>query len=298
MSWLVEPWTWGAFMARGALAATLVAVPCAVLGVFLYLRRMSMLADALAHIALPGIVVAWAISGGLHPGAMLAGAVGVGLAATWGIEAISRRARVRSDAAIGIVFTALFAAGIIAVSTVARDVHIDTDCVLFGDLLAVSDDTLTLLSLLAPASLLAVVLGWRWLAVTSFDPRFAAAVGVPVVAVHYALTTTVTAVAVAGFEAVGAVVPIALLVLPAATAHSLTHRLTSMVAVAVAHALLASFGGLYVAVWFDVTPAGAIAVVGGLLYGLARIAMRVGSHTLVAGSTHTPGPVDAGRSVA
>lgn len=298
MSWLVEPWTWGAFMARGALAATLVAVPCAVLGVFLYLRRMSMLGDALAHIALPGILVAWMISGGMHPMAMLAGAVGVGLLSTWAIEAVSRRARVRNDAAIGIVFTAFFAAGVIAVSTVARDVHIDAECVLFGDLLAISDTTLTTLGILAPASLALVALGWRWLSVSSFDARFAAAVGVPVVAVHYALTTTVTAVAVAGFEAVGAILPIALLVLPAATAHALTHRLSTMVAVAVVHALVASFGGLYLAVWFDVTPAGAIAVVGGGLYALARVAMNAGALTLATGSTRSTDRVDAGRTVA
>ncbi len=266
IEWLVAPWQWGDWMWRGMLTVHLVAIGCAVLGVFLYLRRMSLLADALAHVALPGIVAAFLVSGSLDAPIMLAGAIVVGLVSAISIETLASRPNIRSDAAIGIVFTSFFAVGVILLSTVVRDAHIDTHCLLFGDLLGVSDRAMFLVVTVVPAVLMLVVVFYRWLAVSSFDLRFASAIGIPVVAVNYGLMTAVTVTAVAGFEAVGAILVIALIIVPGATAHLLADRLITMIAWSVAHAIVSSWVGMYVAIAVNTSAAGAIVVVGGALY--------------------------------
>ncbi|MBA2663026.1 MAG: metal ABC transporter permease [Bradymonadaceae bacterium] len=266
LSWLVDPWTWGAWMWRGMLSVTLVAVACAVLGVFLYLRRMSLVADALAHVALPGIVAAFLISGSLSAPVMLFGAALTGLLATVGIETLSRRPNIRPDAAIGIVFTAMFAAGVILLSTRVQDAHIDTHCLLFGDVLGVSDRSIWLLAFVTPLVLVLVAVFYRWLSASSFDPGFAKSLGIPVAAVHYGLMTAVSLTTVASFEAVGAILVIALIIVPAATAHRLSDRLHLMLAFAVAHGVVSATVGMYVAIWIDSSAAGAIVVTGGLIY--------------------------------
>ena len=268
MSWLIEPWGWGDWMWRGMLTVHLVAITCAVLGVFLYLRRMSLLADALAHVALPGIVLAFMLSGSLNAFVMLAGAAVVGLGSAMAIQGLANQPNMRSDAAIGVVFTSLFALGVILLSTVVRDAHIDTHCMLFGDLLGVSDRALLLVGIVAPVALGGVVLFYRWLEVSSFDPKFAAAIGIPVGLVNYGLMTAITVTAVAGFEAVGAILVIALIIVPGATAHLISDRLSVMIAWSVAHAVISSWVGMYVAIWVNTSAAGAIVVVGGLIYGL------------------------------
>jgi manganese/zinc/iron transport system permease protein len=265
---IIEPWGWGDWMWRGMLASVLSAVPLALLGVFLYLRRMSLLADALAHVALPGIVVAFLISGSLEAPVMLVGAAATGLAAAFAIEGLSQHPSVRSDAAIGIVFTVMFAAGIILLSTVVRDAHIDTQCVLFGNVLAISDRTLWMLAVVAPAIVVLVGVFYRWLAVSSFDKTLAISLGVPVAAVHYGLMTATSVTAVASFEAVGAILAIAMIIVPAATAHILADRLGAMLGIAVAHALISSVVGMYASIWLNASTAGAIVVVGGVIYAL------------------------------
>lgn len=265
----VEPWTIGDWMWRGVLAACLAAVPCALLGVFLYLRRMSLIADALTHVALPGIVAAFLLSGSMEPAPMLVGAAAVGLMASVAIEGLAGRGGVRADASIGIVFTTFFAAGIIALSVFVEDAHIDTQCMLFGDVLGISDESLWLLGLCAPLVCGAVALGYRWLALVSFDEGLARNLGVPVALVHYGLMGAVSMTTVASFEAVGAILAIAMIVVPAATAHVLCDRLPSMLAVAAGHGVISALMGMYAAVWWDVSAAGAIVCVGGLLYALA-----------------------------
>lgn len=282
----IEPWTWGDWMWRGVLASVLSAVPLAVLGVFLYLRRMSLIADALAHVALLGIVLAFLVSGSLAGPVMVLGAAAVGLVAAVGIEALARRPQVRSDAAIGIVFTVLFAAGVILLSTTVRDAHIDTQCVLFGNVLGISDRALWMLGVIAPVVLVLVAVFYRWLAVSSFDATLAAGIGIPVGALHYGLMTAVSVTTVASFEAVGAILAIAMIIVPAASAHLLADRLWAMLLIAVGHALISALAGMYAAIWFDTSAAGAIVVVGGLLYAVAFLfAPRHGRAWRLTGST-------------
>ncbi|MFU8806126.1 MAG: metal ABC transporter permease [Bradymonadaceae bacterium] len=271
IDFFVDPWTWGAWMWRGMFTVVLVAIGCAVLGVFLYLRRMSLIADALAHIALPGIVAAFLISGSLEGPVMLFGAAATGIFASWAIASLARRPNIRPDAAIGIVFTALFAAGVILLSTRVHDAHIDTHCLIFGDVLGVSDRSIWLVALVVPAVLILVAVFYRWLETSSFDPAFAASMGIPVVALHYGLMTGVSLTTVAAFEAVGAILVIALIIVPAATAHLLADRLLPMILIAVTHAVLSAIVGMYVAIAINSSAAGAIVVTGGVFYGLVYL---------------------------
>ncbi len=267
--WIIEPWTMGAWMWRGTLAACLAAIPCAILGVFLYLRRMSLVADALTHVALPGIVAAFLVSGSIDPLPMLVGATTVGVLSSIAIEGLATKGGVRSDAAIGIVFTALFSIGVIALSVFVHDAHIDTQCVLYGDVLGISNDSLILLGIAAPVVVVLVGIFYRWLSLVSFDPGLAANLGVPVAAVHYGLMSAVSMTTVASFEAIGAILAIALIVVPAAFAHILCDRLPTMLATATGHAVVSAVAGMYVATWLDVSAAGAIVCVGGVLYAVA-----------------------------
>jgi manganese/zinc/iron transport system permease protein len=266
---IVEPWYWGAFMWRGMLAAVLSSVMLSVVGVFLYLRRMSLLADALAHVALPGIVAAYLLTGSVHPLVMLAGATATGLLASVAIEGLANLPNVRSDAAIGIVFTSMFAVGVIAISRYVRGAHIDTQCVLYGNVLGISNTSLWLLGVTCPVVVIGVLVAYRWLTVSSFDPTLAASLGVPTGMVHYGLMTGTSMATVASFEAVGAILAIAMIIVPAATAHLLCDRLPAMLAVAVGHGLLSAVLGMYASVWFNCSTAGAMVVVGGGLYAIA-----------------------------
>ncbi len=268
---LLEPWTWGDWMARGMLGATLVAIPTAVLGVFLYLRRRSLVADAHAHLALPGVVIAFLLTGSLSLPVLLAGALVVGLGASWLIEFLSARRTIRSDAAIGIAFTPLFALGVILLSTMVTDAHIDTHCLLFGDVLGVPDRALLTLSLVAATVVLLTVTFWRWLSVATLDPDFARTIGIPAGIIHYGIMSSVAATTMASFEAVGAILVIAMIVVPAATAHLLTDRLHTMMFLAIGHGLASAWIGMYASVWLNVSTAGAMVVAGGALYTVALL---------------------------
>lgn len=268
---VVEPWVHGDWMWRAVGISMLVAVACAVLGCWLYVRRLSMMSDALSHIVVPGIAVGFIVSGGRESLAMLLGAVFAGVTASFLISAVQRRTRVKEDAAIGVVYTALFAAGVILVNKVARNVHLDPDCVLFGNVLGVRDESFVLVALACAAVIVVTLVLFRPLLVSSFDPGLAAALGLPVLALHHGLMALLSVTAVASFEAVGAVLVVALLIAPAATAHLVCDRMAPMLAVAVAHAVLSALAGMYVAIWFDTNPAGSIVLVGAALYVVALV---------------------------
>lgn len=257
---LSEAWFW-----RAVLTGCLVSVPCALIGVFLYLRRMSLVADALAHVALPGIVLAFLVSGGVELPALLVGAVLVGVGSTLAMQGLATRG-VREDASIGVVFTTLFALGVVLLSTSARGVDLDLDCVLFGDILGVSDTSIAALALTGLTVTALVVAFYRWLALGSFDPVVAATLGVPVAMVHNGLVTAAAVTAVVSFEAVGAVLGIAMVIVPAATAHRLADRLVPMLVIAVAHGVVSTLLGVVLSVLLDCSTAGAIVVVSGAMF--------------------------------
>jgi ABC-type Mn2+/Zn2+ transport system permease subunit len=265
-------------MWRGMSAGLLAALPCAWVGIHLYLRRMSLLSDALAHVALPGIVIAFMLSDSLAAPVMALGALGSGLLTGTLVEALERR-RVRSDAAVGVVFTSMFALGVVLLSVFVRSAHIDTQCVLFGNILGVSDGSLRLLgasALLVAATLLVL---HRVFTATSFDAQAAPVLGLNVRRVRLLLSCLAALVATAGFEAVGSVLIVALLVLPAATAHRVASTMRGMFAVATAVAALSTVVGMYLGAWLDVSPTGAIVLSGAAMY-LATFVPRTRSPNL------------------
>lgn len=263
--------------------ALLVVVPCALLGTFLVLRQTVMVGDAISHAALPGIVLAFFLTGSLGPLAAVAGAAVLGLVTVVLVDALARTGRVRGDAAIGIVFTGLFALGVLLIARYGGNVHLDLEHVLFGE---IAFAPLTVLELggvdlgprawwttgvVAVVVVAAVALLYKELKVTTFDPALAAAVGLSPVVVHQVLMALVSVTVVGAFDAVGAILVVALLAGPPATAYLLTERLPVMLATALAVGAVAAGGGYALAVVTDLSIAGMIAAVCGALFVLALL---------------------------
>ncbi|HEX8550327.1 MAG TPA: metal ABC transporter permease [Abditibacteriaceae bacterium] len=261
----------------------LVAISCSLCGCFLVLRRMALLGDAISHAVLPGIVLAFLVSGSRSSVPMLIGAAAFGLLTAAGVQWLHRGGRVQSDAAIGVTFTALFAFGVVLVSLFAGHVDLDQECVLYGeiayvplDLLRVGDYLIgprAFWQMLAVLILCGGVIGaaWKELKLTSFDPDMAAAVGINVALVHYILMALVSAATVGSFELVGAILVVAMLVVPAATAYLLTDELGKMMGVAAIVGVVSTVLGYGLALVLDASPAGAISVAAGFLFSLALL---------------------------
>ncbi|MEZ6071673.1 MAG: metal ABC transporter permease [Pirellulales bacterium] len=253
---------------------------CALLGCYLVLRRMSLLGDALSHAVLPGLVVAFAMSGSLNIGAMFVGAFVAGLATTFLTDVLHRQAAVPADAAMGVVFTSLFALGVVMLKWVGQSAHIDADCVLFGRLDLVEFQTVSLAGIRFPRALVTIapvllvnlifiLLCWKELLITSFDAALADTIGIRTSWLHYALMTLVAATSVASFEAVGSILVVAMFIAPAASAHLLCDRLSSMIFTAVGIAVLSAVAGYRLAVLTDTSAAGMMAVVVGGCFATA-----------------------------
>ncbi|GIP54719.1 metal ABC transporter permease [Paenibacillus vini] len=264
------------------LTGTLVAATCGVLGCFLVLRKMAMVGDAISHSVLPGIAIAFLISNSRDSILMLAGAAVLGLITVFLIQSL-QNGGLQSDASIGIVFTALFAIGVILISRNAAHIDLDLDCVLFGEIAYVQWDTLIINGYdMGPAAvwllggtllLVLVVIGlfYKQFKLCAFDPALAAAVGIPVALFHYLLMGLVSLSTVASFESVGAILVVGMLIVPASTAYLLTDRLSVMLLYSVLIGAVSSAGGYYAAKWLDASIAGSMITVAGLLFVLAFV---------------------------
>jgi manganese/zinc/iron transport system permease protein len=274
------------------LTGGLVAAACAVLGSFLMLRRTAMLADAISHAVLPGIVAAYFFARGPDVLASFLGATAAGLATVALVRALERTRRIGVDAAIGVVFSGMFALGTLLVTRFFADVHLDADAVLYGniefaaqDLLLVGDlvlgpQSLWVMGGLLALNLAAVALLWKELKLSSFDAGLAAALGFSPAVLHYALMTLVSLTAVGAFTAVGAVLAVALLIIPPATAYLITDRLDRLIAIAVAVGVGSAAAGYALALALDSSIAGAIVVVAAAIF--AAVAVGSPSHGMVA----------------
>ena len=272
------------------LVAIVTNTSCAILGCYLVLRRMSLLGDAISHSVLAGLAFAFLATGSLSYGPMLIGAVLVGLLTAALTQSLQRLGNVPEDSSMGVVFTTLFALGVVVVAQF-DDVHIDVRCVLEGNLDLVALDVTSIAGYEVPRVLLSllpimlltigfVALLWKELKVAAFDPMLATAMGLSAALIHYLLMAMVAAVTVTSLEAVGAIIAVAMLIVPAATAHLLTDRLGWMIAWAVLVGIVAAVGGWYGARWLDTTASGVIASVAGLQFlGAVLFAPR---HGLVA----------------
>ncbi len=263
------------------LIAVVTAAACALPGVFLVLRRVAMLSDAISHAILPGIVLAFFVTENLGSPLLLVAAAATGVGTVAAIEALRRTGRVKEDAAIGIVFPTLFAAGVVLISRIASGVHLDVDAVLLGELafapfnrLVVGGADLGAVALWTMGAVLAVELAglalfYKELQLSTFDAGLAAALGLAPAAVHYGLMTVVSLAAVGAFDAVGSVLVVALMVAPPAAAYLLTDRLPVMLALSVGIAAGSALAGYWAARGLDTTIAGAMAVAAGLAFALA-----------------------------
>ena len=252
-------------------------VACALVGCFLVLRRMSMMGDAISHAVLPGLVVAFLFSGSMSILPLFLGAVACGLLTTFLTQTLHQYARVPSDASMGVVFTSLFALGVVMVKKFVSGLHFDVACVYEGtlELVWLAEPVAglprplftTLLVLLL--NLVVLVLFWKEFKLSSFDPALATTMGISATAMHYLLMTLVAVTAVASFEAVGSILVVAMLIVPAATAHLLTDRLGLMVAIAAAVGVASAVLGYWAAAFWNTNISGMMAVAAGLLFALA-----------------------------
>lgn len=279
--------------------AILASVACALPGNFLLLRRQSLIGDAVSHVVLPGVVGAYLITGAMKTLPMLAGAAVAAVIAVILIEAIRRLGKIESGAAMGVVFTTLFAAGVLWLElSHASNVHLDVEHVLYGNLESlIWLDAESWRSLLDPAALallpdqllrllyvLAIIiaflaLGWRALVLGTFDPDFAAGVGARPGLFNILLLIVVALAAVAAFEAVGAVIVVAMFICPPATARLMTNDLRLQIGLSVLIAGIAAISGYVLASWgpfrlgwpHSVSAAGMIALMGGIQLALAFV---------------------------
>lgn len=260
------------------LVGAVVAASCALVGSFLLLRRMTLMGDAISHAVLPGIVVAFLISGSRAPLPMMLGASVLGLATVFFVELFHRSGRLKEDASIGVVFPALFSVGVILISRYAGQVDLDLDCVLYGEIAYAPLDVLRFRGLeLGPRALwtngaillvnaVFVTLCYKELKLATFDGALSAALGFSPLVIHYGLMTAVSMTVVGAFESVGAILVVAMLVVPPATAYLLTDRLSHLLGLAMAIGVAAAAGGYGLARAFDVGIAGAMASMTGLLF--------------------------------
>ncbi|WP_374720650.1 metal ABC transporter permease [Peribacillus tepidiphilus] len=261
------------------LIGALVACSCSIVGCFLVLRKMSMIGDAISHSVLPGIVIAFLVSGSRDSLIMMLGAAALGLLTVF-LIGMFQNSGVQSDASIGVVFTALFAVGVVLVSLFTRQVDLDLDCVLYGEIAYAPWNTLEIGGIdLGPKAvwgvggtfllnLLVIGLFYKQFKICAFDPAMAAAVGIPVVFFHYLLMSLVSVTTVASFESVGAILVVGMLIVPAATAYLLTERLSTMIAISMGIGVVSSVLGYYAAYMFDASIAGCMITIAGILFVL------------------------------
>ena len=281
----VSPWTENLpIFGWIALMGFCVAAACGLVGNYLILRRMALIGDAVSHSVLPGLVIAFLVSSSRGTGPMFVGALAAGAVTTIIIEAIHRRTRVKQDAAIGIAFSTLFAIGVLLTVVYAQQIDLDADCVLYGEIAFVPLEPMVVIGnvVLGPESLVRMagvllVLGvlvagfYKELLVTSFDPGLARSLGINPTLFHYGLMAALSIVVVSAFEAVGAILVIAMLILPGATASLLTERLSRVHLLGLAHAAVSSWLGVTLGVWLDCSIAAAMVVAGAILFGAAWV---------------------------
>ncbi|MCH2077593.1 MAG: metal ABC transporter permease [Rhodobacteraceae bacterium] len=281
------------------LIGVLAAIACALPGNFLILRRQALIGDAISHVVLPGIVVAFLITGVVATLPMLVGAAGAALLAVVLIEGVRRLGGIEPGAAMGVVFTTMFAAGVLILEqSDTSSVHLDVEHALMGNLeslvwfradgwgslfdpvaLASLPEELPRMALACALTIALTLIFWRWLKISTFDEAFARAMGIPVRAVGFGLVTVAAIAAVAAFDAVGSIIVISMFICPPAAARLMTNSLSHQVLWSVAFATLSAVAGFALAgygpLWLGavnaVSAAGMIATVSGVILALACV---------------------------
>lgn len=294
IQYLVDVYQTNAWAPRALTAASLVGTMCGVLGCFVVLRNMSLIGDALSHAVLPGVVFAFIgvslvgqafLCEGLSMNecedalksyqsiAFFLGSVIAALLAAVFITWIQRNVRTENDAAIGIVFTTMFSIGVIGISAISKGhgVHLDLKDMLFGNILGVSNEDLWITRIVAFVVIGSVILFYRQLFATTFQPVVAETMGIKTNAIHYLLMLILSFAVVASMRTVGVILVVAMLITPAATALLLSDRLKRVIILSGNIGFLAAAIGVNLAIVLDTTPGPAIVVTSTIMYILAVI---------------------------
>ena len=261
--------------------AVVVAVACALPGTFLVLRRLALVSDAISHSILLGIVLGFFVTGNVNSPLLLVGAALVGVLTVVLVGVLQRTGLVREDAAIGLVFPALFSIGVILISRYADGVHLDIDAVLLGELAFAPFDrlvfwgwdwgptSLAVMSVILALNVLAIAVFWKEVKLATFDPALAVALGFTPALVQYGLMSLVSLTAVGAFDAVGSILVVALMIAPPATAYLLTDGLARLLVLAAGFGAASALGGYWLAYLLDASIAGAMATMAGAFFAAA-----------------------------
>lgn len=260
------------------LVAAVVAMACALPGTFLVLRRMAMMSDAISHAILPGIVVGFFLTNDLNSPVLILAAAATGVLTVMLVELLTSTRLFKEDAAIGLVFPLLFSIGVILIARYAGDIHLDMDAVLLGELAFAPFDrfevagfdlgprSLYVMTIVALVNMLFIIMLYKELKLATFDAGLAAALGFAPMLIHYGLMTLVSVTAVAAFDAVGAILVVAFMIGPAATAYLFTDRLAVMIGLSVLLGALSAISGFWLAHFLDASIAGAMATMVGIIF--------------------------------
>ncbi|WNJ18853.1 iron chelate uptake ABC transporter family permease subunit [Pontibacter sp. G13] len=259
------------FAVRAFWTSAMVGITCGVLGCFIFLKNMSLIGDALSHAILPGVVGGFMVSGGASLVGLFTGSVLAGLIAAVLITWIQRNVQTREDAAIGIVFTSMFAIGIMGISWLTRQegVHLDMRDFLFGNVLGISDSDIWMTLCIMLFTLVAIGVFFRYFFITTFHPVMSQAMGISAGTMHYFLMLLISLAVVASLQSVGVILVVAMLITPASTAFLLTKRLSIMLVISAIVGLASTTIGFLVAVIYETTPGPAMTVVASLFFLLA-----------------------------
>lgn len=265
----------------------LTAVGCSLVGNFLVLRRLSLMGDAISHAVLPGIVVAFLFIGHLDSPLFFIMSVIFAVFMAIFIQWITDRVTISRESVIGIVFTALFALGVLMLVQFADNVHLDQDAVLFGSVefsalnrfvvfgMDIGPRSLWMMGFVLLTNLILVGLFYKEFKISTFDPALARSLGFSVKKMHYLLMVMTAITVVAAFEAVGAILVVALLIVPAATSYILSERLGFMIILSAIFAAISALAGFWFALYFDVSTAGSVAMMCGVIMFLVVVSKAI-----------------------
>ena len=267
--------------------AALASINCALIGTYLVLRKIAMMGDAIAHSTLPGIVLALLLTGSKHSPILIGGAAITGVLVTFLIAFLEKKIRIQADAAIGINFTFLFALGVILISSFSRKIDLDPECSLYGELATVPLDVwrtasginlgpkaFYILSIVLAVNTTFIIVGYKYLFVSTFDPQFAQSIGVHTTRWHYCLMGITSLTTVAAFEVAGAILVVALLIVPTASMYLVTKCLKRLLSYNILFGIITSISGYYTSFLLNSSMAATMVTIAGLFFLVAFVVSK------------------------
>lgn len=267
--------------------AVLTAVACSLIGVFLVLRKSALISEAISHSVMFGVVTAYIIAKSYSSIYLITGAVLTGLLTVIFTEMFTRNKLIKRDSAIGLIYPLLFSVGIILLTKYAYNVHIDTNSVLLGEIIYapfnrvelfgfdIGSVSLITISIILVIDLIFIILFFKELKITSFEPEFAKSLGISTSLINYSFITLVSVTIVGAFDSVGSILVISLIIVPPATAYLISKNLIKMIIISVILSALAALSGYWTAHFTDASVSGAISVIAGSIFLIIFIFRKV-----------------------